>query len=398
MPLLIVIFGSASYWYAYVTKGGDVVVNQVGVLDVSPNDRNARLYDVFGVFSPGKTSYNIKLPSGMSGSPTPGSFDVTGQMGSLDPTILDLDDPPQIRDFNVAAWAMRSFITTGRIGFDKKPTISLRYTKVGIEGSIKNNLPYNLTDAFLIDGKRIYKMGTLRSGAIKAVAVKFSKTIPPDGPIGVRAFSRGKGHARPADNPVSFSQKTLLEMEMMNQIFGYDGDNLPKLPTLIAWTSRQLVTPEILGKKPVYRGSTMLLLPVEIDTTDFFAINQQKMHRTIVNKTGTVRNNGRWSLSFNKTVEFEYRLPVDRPYAPVSIAFMVSAMGVPQAYKIHVFNFRLNAFSAIKPSKDWMNIKPPAEYISQDNTIRVKLVANKNQWGELTNSSLNFEVYGKWQN
>ncbi|HZD61111.1 MAG TPA: hypothetical protein VE439_11765, partial [Anaerolineae bacterium] len=114
IPVFIAIFGVSSYWYAYIKKGGDVIINQIGVIEASPNEADAKIYNLFGIFSPGKRSYDIKIPKDMFGSPTPGNY-YGGPMVALDPAIMNQESQAEISDFSIAAWTMRSFLTTGRI-------------------------------------------------------------------------------------------------------------------------------------------------------------------------------------------------------------------------------------------------------------------------------------------
>lgn len=398
IPFFIIIFGLSSYWYAYINKGGDVIVNQVGVLEISTTYNDADLMNFFGIFSPGKASYNIELPKGMAGSPSLMSWG--GPMASVTPAVIDHGNTNRIRDFSVAAWTMRSFTSTGRIPFKSKLTCDLRYTKDGIEGTIRNGFDFPLTDVSVVAGTHIRRLGSIQPGKERRVSVSFKNDAKRMGPIGQEFFRVKNERNGIIGGPASYDNNASMKIEMINQLLGYEGEYLPKSPSILAWTGRPFATPAISGKKPIYKGQTLIMHPINIDSKDYFMLHPGQMKRALVKKTGVFRQAGVGFSVSTGSAEFEYKLelPEAKKYTVLNINLGFVPQGPAQAFKTHAYNIKTQSWTEVKFKKNKAELTPPEEYISPDNTIKTKIeISAKPQWGEVFFRDFDVEVVGKWR-
>jgi len=397
IPIFIAIFGLSSYWYAYMTKGGDVIVNQLGILKAYPKEKSAKLYNAFGIFSPGKTSYIINMPEGISGLPMPGHY-YGNPMTMFDPSIIDQDNKVTISNFNVASWTMRSFLTSGRIDFENKLAYNLSYVDGGIKGKIKNNFDYPLTDVFVVAGKHIMKVGTIQPGNEKEIKLKLNKPNFNQGPIGMQFFGRKRGNSKRIMVPETYSGTMLIKTEMLNLALGYEAENMPKSPTVIAWINKPIMVPDISGKKPIYRGQTMLMLPIDISSKDHFVIHPGQISYQLVNKIGRFRIDGPNFVISNGCADFEYSIPAKQKYTPLSTSLFMRQMGPPTMYKVYAYNFKKGEWIQVETKQGWVDLKPSQEYISPDNKAKARIeIISKNKREELYFRAPEFEVTGKWQ-
>jgi hypothetical protein len=106
MPVLVLAFAAASFAYGSFLRGTDVVINEVAIVRGAPDATEATAQVYFGIFSPSRALYQVRLPQGALLAP-PISEGVGGGV-ALD--ILQgtgAEQPSGVRNLSVGASSIR---------------------------------------------------------------------------------------------------------------------------------------------------------------------------------------------------------------------------------------------------------------------------------------------------
>ncbi len=178
----VVVVAAAAYLLAYDTKGTQLRLNQVDLLDIDATSGNIRGTTWCNLFSPRTDFYDLtlqpKLPSGklaqdadlqLSWLGLPG-----GALGGMNPRTIspDLwakpyDFSPQLdalHDVPISIWSTKSFTARWMAKTDICPQADLRLERQQLLGNITNTLPFALSECLLAHGRHVYPLGTLEPG------------------------------------------------------------------------------------------------------------------------------------------------------------------------------------------------------------------------------------------
>lgn len=162
VPAITVVFAGLAYGVGYAQRGGDVVLNQVSL--VEPLDgASARVRSFVGLFSPQRASYTLDI----SGDPLlrpislQGPWDTSEQGGVFQQQRASAIDVPQ--------WSMRALVAEANVPFSG---LAARVTlKNGaLAADISNNTGQTLRDVVLVQDINVAHVGDLAPGERRSVA------------------------------------------------------------------------------------------------------------------------------------------------------------------------------------------------------------------------------------
>lgn len=161
VPVLTVIFAGIAYGVGYARRGGDVVINEIALIEPL-GDGQARIRSFVGLFSPARQSYNVDLAGQQLLRPISiqGPWDTTEQSGVFAPEEASELDVPQ--------WSMRAVM-----GDSVKPFAGVQATVTinGLElrGEVVNTTDQILRDVVLIQDVNVGSVGDLQPGEKKTI-------------------------------------------------------------------------------------------------------------------------------------------------------------------------------------------------------------------------------------
>lgn len=169
VPGLTLVFAALTYTLGYAQRGGDVVLNQVVLIEPSEHGL-ARVRSFVGLFSPVQRAYSLGVADTTEANAFPllrpvsvqGPWDNLGMnAGGL--YLQDVAPGAQARDFTVAQWAMRALTsdTTAALG----PIVaSMQREGERLVGEVRNTSTLSLRDVTLIQGERFVRLGDMAPG------------------------------------------------------------------------------------------------------------------------------------------------------------------------------------------------------------------------------------------
>jgi hypothetical protein len=179
IPALSIVFAVLIYGMGYNTKGGDIVMNTVSVVNMDSDSRGGDLTNYVGVFIPRRGDYRIDvdrdalltLNNQYYGYSNPTSGD--SGSGIVEARIIQ-GRPAQIQFDNVNIWTMKTFkMDTQRVDFGSIEA-DLYYEMGKIQGTIENKTPYPLEDFVVYTENAYTKVGNIAAGEKKNVELSLS--------------------------------------------------------------------------------------------------------------------------------------------------------------------------------------------------------------------------------
>ncbi len=107
MPILIIAFAAGAYGIGAALRGSEVIVHEVAIVRGAPGATEGVAQVYMGVFSPSRTTYQVRVPGGaLLSSPIAGDF-FGGNVNVVGLDILQ-GDPAGVRDLAVGFGSLRT--------------------------------------------------------------------------------------------------------------------------------------------------------------------------------------------------------------------------------------------------------------------------------------------------
>lgn len=161
LPAITVVFALAAYGVGYALRGGDVLVNQISVVEPLVGDE-ARVQSFIGIFSPNTRQYALRL----EGQPLSRPIGLFGPWGGPGGPVEDgifSQGNGRISNLSVGQWSMRGLVAESTQPFGRIEA-TLRVSEAGFQGEIVNNSTQTLRDALLVRGVAIARLGDIPPG------------------------------------------------------------------------------------------------------------------------------------------------------------------------------------------------------------------------------------------
>lgn len=250
VPALTVLFAGIGYGVAYAQRGGDVIVNEITLIQPL-GEGHARVRAFVGLFSPAHRSYSIDLPQQQLLRPLPlgGAWDTTEQPGFFSPTSA--------REVEVPQWSMRALMGESVQPFDGLRA-TVRLDGHTLQGEVINDTDRVLRDVALVQDVNVGKVGDLLPGERKTVVFG------------------GGSEAEQESRRAKFSGASLSYVIYSNEIEqqGQRGQPLPPMTQL-----RQGLLDSLYAAGPVQRSATPLLIAWDDTPSAIADVPAQKVAR-----------------------------------------------------------------------------------------------------------------------
>jgi len=177
-PLWVVLVSVGAYALAVYTKGDDLRLNQVDLVDVDVQSGWARGTSWLNVFSPQSEAFDLTIePHEPSGSPVAdcqrlfawlgsGENDIGSSSGSMFSGRYDFS--PQLDELirvPIQVWSTKGFLARTSFKASDLVTADLTQGPDGVpEGTLRNDLSIPLSQCTLVSGSWAYVLGDLKPG------------------------------------------------------------------------------------------------------------------------------------------------------------------------------------------------------------------------------------------
>jgi hypothetical protein len=170
IPALSIIFAALIFFLGYNTKGGELIVNTISLVDMNANEEEGNLTNYVGIFIPRRGDYEVEIDRYELLSP--GGIQLQGQQSGLPAGLLakmEQANPSRILFDNANIWTMKTF-ETGTIPVELGSIDSNLYFENGkVKGMVANNTMYPLEDMVIYAPFAFVNVGNIASGEVKNI-------------------------------------------------------------------------------------------------------------------------------------------------------------------------------------------------------------------------------------
>jgi hypothetical protein len=178
-PLWVVLVSAGAYALAMYTKGNQLRLNQVDLVDVDVASGLARGTTWLNLFSPQSQTFDLTIeprsPTGATVNDSQrllswlssGDSRFTGGTGGLFAGQYDFSpELDALQSVPVQVWSTKGFLARTRYQNPETPAANMVLAPDGVPaGTIRNTLPMELSQCMLISGTWVYLLGDLKPGA-----------------------------------------------------------------------------------------------------------------------------------------------------------------------------------------------------------------------------------------
>lgn len=255
-PAIVLVFSIGAYMIGYGFKGGRTLIVKAGLVEAYAGQDAAPSLFYAGLFSPRKTSYDVRLAS----AATPGDdsatlFSEPGLNRSSPPLRSVQGDTSYVEDYAVDMWAMRVIKGEGVVRLKDGVTAKVQDQSKQITGTVRNGTPYNLDDCFLITSNQITRVGPLAAGQQATINGPTSSASRGGGVLPSALLDQVKG-----SREEQRMKRAVLEPLCVASNTPGGGAAAPNEPLLVGWIKDPINTLDINGHEPRELAATLLMV------------------------------------------------------------------------------------------------------------------------------------------
>jgi hypothetical protein len=336
MPALIVAFAVGAYGFGTLLRGSDVIINEVAIVRGAPGATEGLAQAYFGVFSPTRGSYQLRVPGGaLLSSPVSGDFfSSDGTQASLD--VLQ-GDPARVRDLGVGFGSLRTIRAESAVSV---PLVEadLRLEDSKLRGTITNKSNERLLAPAVVLGGTVAKLSDLAPGATATVDVAMQFVQPgqqlSDKIVGPVFF--GDPRQLGEDSARQYARHTIIDQLSFDPNFGFTGQLPADGAVLLAWADHDLLPVEIEGQTPRRMGNVLWFIPTDIAVTGRTTFRNDLLRSTVVTTDAAFFSKDPMTMSFG-------RGSVDLSYQPIAFKGRMNATELRFGFNFGEFGLPVEA-------------------------------------------------------
>lgn len=283
IPLLTLLFSAGAYAIGFQLRGGDVIVNQIAIIETLPRSESASVRAFIGIFSPARQAYDLTVPGDVLVSTTNAQGNPFGPVNpestSREITIMQ-GLPTELRGLSVNQWSMQSFFAESVVPRAESAAITsdLRTEGEKIVGTIRNDSATLWRDVVVVQGQKFHRLGDIAPGQEIEVAIDLAAFDANQGgpPLGWLIFQDQFNNPGPSGPP----RDVQIKQQILDALFSTPSQRAPvggsavQAPLLIAWTDQAPLPVElaqfrvstvnttlIYSQLPLRYGGTAVSLP-----------------------------------------------------------------------------------------------------------------------------------------
>jgi hypothetical protein len=381
IPLITGVAAIGTFTLASAVREGDSILNKVSLVRGSPQaPAFGRTY--VSVLSRQESFYDIKASETSLISslffPFPRDPSVQGQDWALRVTG---GPSPAVDDLQLTGGTLGTFMVDGQMPLLGRFESDLKIEGRQLVGTITNGLGATLFDAALVLDYQVTRVGDLRPGETREVAMNLGQTAsagygPPTSFSSLLYPAPMSSGRRPPD---------AARRDILDSVFG-SGFNFTRLelsgPTVLGWLDGSVLPLEVRDSRPAQVESTLFLsgLPITLPKGYAGELPAPAVSRRQLGAATLSRQQfGSYDLGNGESIALQFSLPVsngrfvlDGLYVNIDGRFRgVSAAG-PTLGEVALYNWRSAEWEDRIVSFGRNLVKEPAPYVSASGDVRVR--------------------------
>ncbi len=271
VPTLTIIFAVIAYGVGYAQRGGDVILNQITLVEPlyqgQATPAVARVRSFVGLFSPDRHTYTLETaravplrPISLQGPWDSGTGHQSGLFFQSVPTHTTPEQIPAAT-MDVNQWSMRAVL-----GDELQPyrgiTARLMLADDTVQVLVQNEGDQIFYDVVLVQGDTVVHLGTLQPGEQQSAELTPEQTQGQNirgMPLSYLIYGDESSFSgRPGAPPIAPAVQ--LRSGLLDAIYSYGPIPRPTRPMLLAWTDEALLKIDIPDRRVARQQLTLITL------------------------------------------------------------------------------------------------------------------------------------------
>jgi hypothetical protein len=336
MPVLVLGFAGASFAYGSVLRGTDVVVNEVSIVRGAPDTTEATAQVYFGIFSPTRSTYQVKISQGaLLASPISGS-----QFGGT-ATALDIlqgtgtEQPSEVRNLAVGTSSLRVVRAQLPVAAPRmRATLTLG--EGALTGTFENDSDQLLEGVSVVLGSSVIRLGDVAAHTTKPVNLSLQPNA-----FGGQLADTVVGASFDTSTEAGIRRSTRYSMvqQLTFDAFGMGNGALPAdQAVILAFGREQVLDIKVGSEAPRRNANVLYYVPVAIGMHGNVAFSGELLRPNVLDDNAQFFNKERQFLSMGLgTATLSYRpIPFEGHFSVSAIRMALgngSGFGVAGAGK-----------------------------------------------------------------
>jgi hypothetical protein len=318
MPILTAAFAVGAFAYGAVLRGSDILIHEVAVVRAAPGTSEGEASAYYGVFSPDRATYQIRVPGGaLLSAPISGDFfgNPDGSAGALD---IVQGDPSRVRDMAVAIGGFR-VIRAQAGAAAPELAVEIRVADGALGGAVRNDSAAPIADTAVVLGSTVVRLGDIAPGETKVVPVTSIDATACCTPLSDRLVGQvfsGVVGTTPESQRQSI-RHAIVDQLTWDPNFG-SGWTLPiDGPVVVAWGSKPVLPVEVEGHSARRMSNALYLIPAGLEVRGTTRFGTDLLRSTVI-AADAFFGRDQWAINFGRgTLTMAYRpIPVAGTLAP----------------------------------------------------------------------------------
>lgn len=389
VPALTIMFALVAYGMGYAKRGGDVVLNQISLVEplrAGSAEDMARVRSFVGVFSPERRSYTLETPRAALLRPISlqGPWD-TGQ-GSQSGVFLQDQSLPavsgaQATNLEVPQWSMRA-VMADELRPYQSVTAQVTLDGTKLTGVVRNVGDLPLRDVVLIQGEQVAHLGDLAPGEEQQAALTLDTASSHNNFQGHTPLSyliygdemdrMQKSHSQP------LPPDKQLRAGLLDALYSYGPTTRNAQPMLLAWADQSLLTVEVVDQRVARQQLSLITFNPRLHvTSQELTLGQGWMERRIEAdpESQCMGSQGIGFTLFGQPVIETLRLPPELAgLQPEQITLIPLADGPwPADITVELFDWNAGEWMTQSVDAQPLTLEQPAGFLSNRGEMRLRI-------------------------
>jgi len=406
IPSITVIFSIAAFGLGYVLHGTDIFLNRISIINLQ-NSGTAHTTSYMGLFSPDQRSYKLEVFDDVLVSPLESFINPWDSSGVANPSFsgeiqITQGNPAIVKGLNIEQWSMQSFMTEGMSKNFRQLIVDMQLEPDSLNGTIKNDSPFLIKDAIVLQGKRFLRLGDIAPGDEVEVIMDLSRMTNPNflAPISYLIFEDQFNQVDKNGSHRHFEVKrtiieSVLERSSIQHLTSSRAEQSPLnylsySPLLIGWLDEAPPQVRVEGIEPSQETTALLIYTIDyqLPNTNQVGLPVGFIPGELIStpeEGGICGEPGSSAVYLNRGEGiFEFSLPSDvhEIYVDTLKLSFWSDNESSKLPKLSIFDQHSGEWIILDGLSQGVNIVPEAErFIKDSRIIQVKIVSDKNTQG-----------------
>jgi hypothetical protein len=265
IPVITLIFTLIALFVGALLSGRRSIVNHLAIVEVWQGEEQAVVHSLLGIYSPGRTRYDIRMEGGFLASGVPyGAFNAPI---AANWSGMQTDDGFEIREFQVDVGGLRGNVVSGVVPAPEfGSTLGITPLDIGssyqLAGEIRNDSGVTLEEAVLLLPGSAIQLGTFSPGETASISQRIfmfqtanvQDTMSDVFGVSTPTYYYGSGFGAGTDEDL------LRKASLFGASMGYNQPTRGEGVYLVGWTDESAAEADLPGRFPKYEYTTLYII------------------------------------------------------------------------------------------------------------------------------------------